>query len=675
MDNNVSYMKNLPALFVVAVFLMLCISCNNSSKEIQIKRSEKAQTAYQDSLPAYKWLSNGANYSNKVYQDSALYYFNNRLENKNYEDAALYLMAYGNVLDRNIKFDSLYFSTNLNFYNTYKDKISGESQTNLCYYLGTQSYFKHNLIQSSEWFEKAIAIAPESKSHKQMIGFSNFALAQNHTLLRDFEATEKYLIAALGIFEEIGDILNQGTVYLLLHNIFMQTSAYNEAEANLQKGLQIVKEQESKSLTFSAYSLYVHLNVMRNDTISAIRYIDSMAIQAKSYPDINNYHLSILNQLLAFKHIAQREENEALDYLKIAREMTDQSNSSDLQMRTLFQEILYADLFNKPLKNPQEAEEFYNEIAADEEPNTQYLIQLGTALFDYYSKQGDYKKAHTYAGYLLDNQDKESAERIKGKLFELERKFETERKEKKILLQENQLEAQRNMIIILAVGAVFLILIFLIFMIWNKNKSILREKSLTENFTSQLLSKTEDERKRIATDLHDSVGNELVSLRYALESNNFKLKEKIDTILEEVRNISRNLSPTLFDRLGLKKSIEQLTDRAQNQHSFLLTSDIDYTGTLSTTVELQLYRIIQEATTNMMKHANALAGKIVITEDSKFVYAEVKDNGKGFDADKMLEKGNCFGLLNITERAKFINGTVQFKSDNTGTIIKISIPK
>ena len=203
----------------------------------------------------------------------------------------------------------------------------------------------------------------------------------------------------------------------------------------------------------------------------------------------------------------------------------------------------------------------------------------------------------------------------------------------------------------------------------------MREKALSDNFTSQLLSKTEDDRKRIASDLHDSVSNELINLRHALESNNHTLKAKIDTMLEEVRNISRNLSPTLFDKLGLKKSIEQLTDRAQNQHHFLLSAEIEYSASLPSQVELQLYRIIQEATTNIIKHADAMAGKITIHEDSKFVYAEIKDNGKGFEVEKLLEKGNCFGLLNITERTKFINGAVTFKSDSNGSIIKISIPK
>lgn len=167
----------------------------------------------------------------------------------------------------------------------------------------------------------------------------------------------------------------------------------------------------------------------------------------------------------------------------------------------------------------------------------------------------------------------------------------------------------------------------------------------------------------------------MVNLRHAIENSNVHLKNKIDIILEEVRNVSRNISPILFDEIGLKSSVEQLTERIQNQHHFFINSEIEYSGGLENNKELQLYRIIQEAITNILKHANAVAGKVTITEDAKNVYVEIKDNGKGFYVDKMLEKGNCFGLLNITERTKYLNGTVNFHSDANGTIIKITIPK
>lgn len=668
-------MKNKNFFFVVTLLFALAVSCGNPPNHGNDSALTVDTEEYRHSLPGYVWLENGANYHKEEYVDSIFHYYNNQIKDKEYEKAANYLMAYGQAVGGSMAYDSLFFNTSKNFYDKYHDKISGESQSYLGYYLGMQNYYNHNLEGSFEWLKKAIAIEPESKSHNQIIGFSNFSIAQNYGRIRDFENAEKYLIQALRIFEEVGDETNQGTVYLLLFSIYNQNSAYTEAEKNLEKGLRIVKKNNNKRLTFSSYSLYVNLNISRADTLRAIKYIDSMALQAESYTDINNYHKALLNQLIAFKHIAQREEAEALEYLKISREMTDQSNSADLQMRTLFKEIMFAEIFDKPLANPHQVENFFNEIATEEVPNTQFMVQLGHGLFDYYTKIGDYKKANTYATFLLENSDKESVERINGKLFELERKFKTERKEKTILLQESQLETQRNTIILLGGGAVLLILIFALFVVWNKNRNIIREKALSDNFTSQLLSKTEDDRKRIASDLHDSVSNELINLRHALESNNYTLKAKIDTMLEEVRNISRNLSPTLFDKLGLKQSIEQLTERAQNLHHFLLSSEIDYSASLPSHIELQLYRIIQEATTNIMKHAEAMAGKITIHEDSQFVYAEIKDNGKGFEVEKMLEKGNCFGLLNITERTKFINGTVTFKSDSNGSIIKISIPK
>lgn len=586
-----------------------------------------------------------------------------------------YLSAYGEGSAGTFLTDTFYFDLLLDFYDNYKDIISGEGVTNLSYYLGKLYHSENNLTKSNAFFKKAIDVTPESKSHRQIQGFSNFALAQNYSLHRDFEASEKHLIDALTIFKEVGDITNQGTVYLLLHNIFMQKGVYEDAENMLSKAMRIVKQQKSDFLTFSAYGMYVHLNVAKTDTLSAITYIDSLSIYAQDYALIPEYQETILNQLLAFKHIAKREKNDAEKYLKISRDLSDASNNPDLQMRTLFQELMYSEIFEVPLKNPEEVEEFYDKIASRDEPNNQMMVQLGSALRKYHASNGDYEKAYQHAKFLLRDKSKALDELISGKLFELERKFETEQKENRILIQEKKLESQKGMIMGLGSGAVVLILLFSLVIIWNKNRSILREKALTDTFTSQLLSKTEDERKRIASDLHDSVSNELINLRPALEEKSLSFKSQIDSILEEVRSISRNLSPTLFDKLGLKESIEQLTDRAQTQNRFMLTADLEYSDVLSTDVELQLYRIIQEATTNMIKHSNALAGKITLQEDSKFVYAEIKDKGKGFDVDKMLEKGNCFGLLNITERTKFINGTVTFKSDAKGTTIKITIPK
>lgn len=668
-------MKNLRVLFIAFLFSLLAFSCGNSPEKEISEEPKSELDEYKNNLPGYSWLDNSDNYTHESFKDSVFYYFHTNLKAKNYEDAALYILTYTEVLRNTMQYDSLFYHDSENLLQDHQDKLSGESRTKLMYYLGTQSHLKHDLTQSSEWLRKAMAIPVESKDHKQIIGFSNFAIAQNYSMQREFEKAEEHLVEALRIFEEVEDLKNQGTVNLLLFNMYMQKSAYKEAEVYLERGLQIVKKQKSEPLTFSAYSMYVNLNVAKTDTLHAITYIDSLAVFAEAHPNIPNYHKTIANQLLAFKHIAKREEKDAVEYLKKARELSDASQSPDLQMRTLFQELMFTEIFDKPLENVEEVEEFYNEIAASDEPNRQYMSQMGAALFKFYRKKGKHEKANLYASFLMEDKNKALEEAVNSRLFELEQKYQAEQKEKKILLQDKQLEAQKKWIVSLVVAVVFIFLLLTLLIVWNKNRSILREQKLTENFTSQLLTKTEDERKRIASDLHDSVSNELVNLRHELENHSFLYKDKIDTILSEVRNISRNLSPTLFDKLGLQQSVEQLTDRAQNQHSFLLTSEIDYSASLNLEKELQLYRIIQEATTNIIKHADAIAGKITIWEDANYVFVEIKDNGKGFDADKMLESGNCFGLLNIKERAKFMGGTVQIKSGKNGTEIKVSLPK
>ncbi|MDD3772196.1 MAG: sensor histidine kinase [Weeksellaceae bacterium] len=666
-------MKHISSICLVFIVLISTFSCHDKVTEKEGKAN--LEESKYENLPEYEWLSNNSNFQDENYQKKFRNYFEASLKENRFEDAAAYLMSYGEASKFTQLYDSVYTSTVLDFYEKNEDKISGEAKTNLCYYLGIQFFNLGKLDKSSYWHKKSLEFKSESNSHKQIQGFASFAIAQNYLRQRDLDDTEKYLVKALRIFEEVGDLRNQGTVYLLMHSLYVRNRAYGKAEEILQKAIEVFKKEENEFLAFSSRISYVHFHIEQGDTIKTIEKIDSLAKYAKIYTTLPEYHIGMLNQFLTFKFIAQNNQDSATYYLNKAKEISERLGSQDLNMRTFFQEILYSNKFGTPLENPEEVERFYEEMAQDEEPNLQFMYQMAFALYDFHQKNGNYKKANEYSMFLIEDTNKQSADRLKNQLFELEQKFETERKEKTILIQDKKLAEQNRIIISLIVASVFIVLIFIILFVWLKNKSIIKEKKLTENFASQLLQKTENERKRIASDLHDSVSNELVNLRHAIESGNSRLKNKIDFILEEVRNISRNISPTLFDKIGLKSSVEQLIERVQNQHNFFISSEINYKGGLNNDKELQLYRIIQEAITNILKHANAVAGKVSILEDEKSVTVEIKDNGKGFDVAKMLEKGNCFGLLNITERAKYLNGTVNFHSDSKGTLIKIVIVK
>lgn len=667
-------MKQLRFIIYFLLVTLAISSCERETTEVEVSPELCGEYI---NLEDFSWLAHPKNYREDYdnYREKFKEHFDRSMNNKNYEDAANYLVIYGMVVTGMSEYDSLYLEETLQFYEDYESEISLEAQSNLAHYLGTIYHRIADIEKSSYWHEKCVEPEPESITHKQIQGFSHFSIAQNYLGSRDLVSAEKHLVAALEVFEEVGDYLNQGTVYLLMHNLYVQNNAYDEAKKILDKGLKILEREGNQSLIFSAHTFYVHFYIEQGDTINTIKQIDKLNNFYKTSTRKNDYHDGFLEQLIAFKHIAEKDKDSATYFLQSANEIAERTSNPDLKVRVFFQKLLYSNIFNEPLEDIQEAEEFYEMLSENKEDNRQWLYQIAEPLFNYYQREGNYEKANEYALFLANEGHRKAEEQSKGRLFELERKFETERKENTILLQEKELERKNQTIIYLIVGTVFIILIFLILFVWTKNKNVIKERNFAENFASQLLQKTEIERKRIASDLHDSVSNELVNLRHAIESDNNNLKMKIDFILEEVRNISRNISPIMFDKIGLKKSIDQLMDRVQNQHGLFVTSEVNYSGSLDTDRELQLYRIIQEAITNIIKHADAVAAKITIAEDDRAIHVEIKDNGKGFDVDKMLEKGNCFGLLNITERAKYLNGVVNFQSDSNGTIIKIEIKK
>jgi signal transduction histidine kinase len=202
----------------------------------------------------------------------------------------------------------------------------------------------------------------------------------------------------------------------------------------------------------------------------------------------------------------------------------------------------------------------------------------------------------------------------------------------------------------------------------------LQDKINSMNFTKQLLENTEEERKRIASDLHDSISHELLNLKYTFRDDLSKVNAQIDSVINNIRSISRNLHPAMFDKIGLVPNIEQSVERLQTQNNFLVNTQIDYPRRLNAADELQIYRIVQEALTNIVKYSHAHAAKITILQDAKQFVLEVKDNGMGFDVKKALNSGHAFGLHNIIERSRAIGGEAQILSSAKGTIIKVILP-
>lgn len=236
----------------------------------------------------------------------------------------------------------------------------------------------------------------------------------------------------------------------------------------------------------------------------------------------------------------------------------------------------------------------------------------------------------------------------------------------------------------------FLIIVFTLY-IMRKKKLVSVEKHHKEQeaFARQLIETEESERRRIANELHDSLGQNLLVIKNILlvkmQQSQIEGKSLSDTstlvsqTLEEVRSISHNLRPHLLDQLGLTKTIKSLVNQLNETAEVNITAEIDdLSGVLDPKAEISLFRIIQECFNNIIKHSKAKQAKIVIKRLADSIKVEIKDNGKGIDEIEMKkheEFGQGFGLYGMKKRAHVFNWVYEIHSTpNKGTEIILIIP-
>lgn len=216
-----------------------------------------------------------------------------------------------------------------------------------------------------------------------------------------------------------------------------------------------------------------------------------------------------------------------------------------------------------------------------------------------------------------------------------------------------------------------------------------RARAAQEAFSRQLIESQETERKRIAGELHDSIGQNLLIIKNrallgltenAPQSASVEQLNEISSAatqtIEEVRAIAGNLRPYKLDRLGLTKALASIVDQARNSSEIHFTSEIDQVnGLFSKEAEINLFRIVQESLNNILKHSKATEVSVVVKRDDQSVHLEIHDNGVGFDAALMESSAQRgFGLAGIGERVRIIGGKYSLRSSpGQGTTISIRI--
>ncbi len=308
---------------------------------------------------------------------------------------------------------------------------------------------------------------------------------------------------------------------------------------------------------------------------------------------------------------------------------------------------------------------------------------------------GNYKAAFEMNEKYQIHLDSLSSKDLKQQLQDLDAKYETEKKESQIKLQAGQIKQKTTNNLLLIGGISALALLSLLGFLNYRNrqkidaqkiKELEQEKQLTA--VSSIMQGQEEERSRMARDLHDGLGGILSGIKLNLsamkgnqimqeaDANIFSRSiDQLDTAIKEMRRVAHNMMPEALLKFGLSEAIQDFCDGI-NQAGHLKMKYSHFGSPILNDQSLQviLYRIIQELSNNAIKYAQAQNIFIQLTKHETGISLTVEDDGKGFDMAS-LEKIKGTGINNVISRVNYLKGTFTIDSEiGKGTSCFVEIP-
>jgi two-component system NarL family sensor kinase len=224
----------------------------------------------------------------------------------------------------------------------------------------------------------------------------------------------------------------------------------------------------------------------------------------------------------------------------------------------------------------------------------------------------------------------------------------------------------------------------------EKNAELLRHSDLVRQLSARLLQSQDDERRRIARELHDSAGQIIAALQINLQplesqvqvlgsENARRVRESIDLVGQlsrELRTISHLLHPPLLDEAGLSSAlrwyVEGYADRSKIAVDLQLSPDL---GRLSREMETAIFRMVQECLTNIHRHSGSPSATIRVDRSRHEVRVEVRDQGKGIRLTRRSEPPRPgVGLQGMQERVHQLGGQFEIRGESKGTVVIAVIP-
>lgn len=252
------------------------------------------------------------------------------------------------------------------------------------------------------------------------------------------------------------------------------------------------------------------------------------------------------------------------------------------------------------------------------------------------------------------------------------------------------MEGAKEITVVFWVGTFFMLFFALgliVLVLSYKNSFSRMKRKEAELLLKTSLESEKNERQRIAADLHDSVSSDLSAIRNYLavilksEKDNEKieifsdLKNGVETAIENTRQISYKLMPPLLEKFGLVVALEDYFSKLNEKLDIKFTLDCkDENFKINHAVSYELYRVIQEFTTNMLKYGNVKNCYIILNSDTKFFSIKIIDDGMIYNFKDALATSSGTGLKNISSRLKTIDATIEQQKTTDGNHFIITLP-
>lgn len=571
-------------------------------------------------------------------------------------------------------------------------------------------YFDYNEMATAEKYERIAKhifarLIQKDSSRELLKLWSDVTLNLTASLGNQGKSVEEmqYLLELAPVVKQINDHKSIAIINTNLAIAFFNEEELHKAYAYF-KGNEVNYNKTKAYPQFAVDRLIFANSLIQMDSLSsAKRILDGSLNILNKIPESSFWQL--YHQTLGVYHRETENYKQALKEFETSTNIIEEKKSYGLLSQ---QYLEYVTLYKKLGNLKMEKEymlKFYELNLKNNPPRSVYALKELAKMED---RANNPRKAMEYVNQFFKLNDSVKEEELTRETFQLEQLYQKEKRDREIAELEVQndktdldLEKKKsqNYLLFILLGSLLFVSVSGYLTYRNRQKKALLKQKEQEQEIQQLkvtkereifgvmMEGVEQERKRLAADLHDGLGGRLsgISIKLSRLSENKEAKTilpqlddilgNLDDSLQELRGVARNLMPETLLKYGLKAAVEDYCSTLGDKETkitlqFYNTRNINDKNEL-----LTLYRIIQELINNAIKHANATEILVQCIVDTSKIDITIEDDGKGFEIEEINKKIGM-GLTSLKNRVAYLNGVMDIGSEiNEGTSINIQIEK